>query len=115
MIGYEALEKQIEDFICCLREERFYEAHEALEVLWFPLRHDANEEVNLLRGYINASVSFELHKRGRNQPAYRVWKNFIKYQHLLSKVKAEHQPLYRLAEDEILNIKNSKDDELIEL
>lgn len=108
MIDYEALAKQIEDFIGCLREERFYDAHEALELLWFPLRHDANEEVNLLRGYINASVSFELHKRGRDQPAHRVWNNFIKYQHLLSRVKAEHQPLYRLAEDEILKIRDQK-------
>jgi hypothetical protein len=106
MIHYEILQTQIEEFILCLKEERFYDAHEALELLWFPLRHDGDDEVNLLRGYINASVSFELHKRGRDQSAHRVWNNFTKYQHLLSRVKEEHRLLYQLAENEILKIKS---------
>jgi hypothetical protein len=106
MIRYELLQTQILDFILCLKEERFYDAHEALEILWFPLRHDTSDEINLLKGYINASVSFELHQRGRDESAYRVWNTFTKYQHLLSSIKEEHKVLYQLAEEEILNTKH---------
>ena len=98
MIKTESLKEAIENFIECLEQERFYDAHEALEVLWFPLRANPHDEVNLLRGYINASVSFELCKKGRFKPSQRVWENFKKYQHLVDIVPLQHQVHYKNAE-----------------
>ncbi len=106
MIDTKSLEKQILDFIHCLKEERFYDAHESLELLWFPLRKNPANEVNLLRGYINASVSFELYKRGRISSSEKVWKNFKKYQGLVDIVSFEHQVFYKNAQTQILKIRN---------
>ncbi len=105
MIDTKNLEKEIESFIECLKQERFYDAHEALEVLWFPLRKNPSDEVNLLRGYINASVSFELYKKGRFAPSEKVWKNFTKYQLLVDIVPLENQVHYKNAEIHILKIR----------
>ena len=69
----------LETFVKCLLEERFYEAHEVLEHFWFPRRFEDNDEVRLLKGFINAAVSFELLKRGRIGPSERVWNNYRKY------------------------------------
>lgn len=73
----------LESYIQCLKEERFYDAHEALEAIWFPRRFEDDKEIKLLKGFINAAVSFELIKRGRKEASIRVWKNYIKYKPLL--------------------------------
>lgn len=106
MIDRNELEKQMHYFIICLHETRYFDAHEALELIWFPLRKTPVSEVNLLRGYINAAVSFELHKRGRKQAAERVWGTFKKYQGLLRELPFEHQVLYKSVEREIVKIRN---------
>ncbi len=80
-------------FLACLREERYYDAHEALEALWFPIRFEKTPEVLLLKGLINASVSFELHKRGRPHKAPGPWRVYLKYREYLSRV-GERNPLY---------------------
>ncbi len=107
MIKIESLKEAIESFIECLEQERFYNAHEALEALWFPLRNNPDNEVNLLRGYINASVSFELHKKGRVSSSQKVWKNFEKYQHLVDMISLEHKVHYKNAEIYILKIRKN--------
>jgi len=48
-------QNKIDEFKECLREERFYDAHEALEVLWFPRRFEQDPEIKLLKGFINAA------------------------------------------------------------
>ena len=53
----------LENFIVSLNEERFYDAHEDLEAIWFPRRFEDDDEIKLLKGFINAAVSFELHKK----------------------------------------------------
>ncbi|MBU1642035.1 DUF309 domain-containing protein [bacterium] len=72
----------LDRFVSCLDEERFYDAHEALEEIWFPRRFEDDLEVKLLKGFINAAVSFELTKLGRPGPATKVWGNFEKYRPL---------------------------------
>ena len=66
-------------FIACLDEGRYYDAHEVLEALWYPRRFEKDPEVLLLKGMINASVSFELHRRGREDRAKGPWKSYEKY------------------------------------
>ena len=78
----------LQEFGQCLREKRFYDAHEVLEAIWFPLRFEESSEVKLLKGFINASVSFELIKRHRYSSAKKVWNNYLKYRPLLYKINS---------------------------
>jgi len=80
------MKSKIETYKKCLDEQRFYDAHEALEEAWFPRRFEKLHEVKLLKGFINASVSFELHKRGKAEQSETVWMNYLKYRQLLFKV-----------------------------
>ena len=81
---------KIEEFKVCLHEERFYDAHEALEEVWFPRRFEKTDEVQLLKGFINAAVSFELRKRNRKAQSKKVWANYLKYRQLLFKVDVSY-------------------------
>lgn len=96
--------KHFTDFINCLEEGRYYDAHEALEHLWFPRRFEDDAEIKLLRGYINASVSFELIKRGRTVPAKRVYDNYLKYKHLRLHVSTHMSKEYEKIEKKIEEI-----------
>lgn len=86
--------KKIEEFIYYLKEERYYDAHEALEEVWFPRRFEKNKEIQLLKGFINASVSFELLKRGREEQSKKVWANYLKYRVHLFDINSVHQNSY---------------------
>ena len=86
--------KYLNNFLNSLDEQRFYDAHEDIEEVWFPRRFEDSNEVKLLKGFINASVSFELHKRGRSEASKRVWKNYLKYRTLLFKLESKHLNQY---------------------
>ncbi len=88
------INKKIDQFVECIEETRFYDAHEALEEVWFPRRFENCQEMNLLKGFINAAVSFELIKRGRMQQSKRVWANYLKYRQNLYKISSEHKKRY---------------------
>ena len=85
----------LDRFVRCLDEERFYDAHEALEEIWFPRRFEEDKEIKLIKGFINAAVSFELIKRGRPDPATRAWKNYDKYRPLLETFTSVNTPYYQ--------------------
>ena len=99
--------KHIEKFKLCIDEERFYDAHEALEVLWFPRRFENSNEMMYLKGLINAAVSFELLKRGRVKQSKKVWMNYLKYRQLFFKTDSLHlNDLHQLSRHlEALHIK----------
>ncbi len=80
--------KYIEKFILCINEKRYFDAHEALEEVWFPRRFEDDKEIKLIKGFINAAVSFELIKRGRPKLSEKVWKNYEKYIVLLGKLES---------------------------
>ena len=86
--------KHVIDFINCLKEERFYDAHEVLEELWYPKRFDKSSETLLVKGFINASVSFELVKKGKIKPSIAVWKTYLKYKQLIFKISSTKIQLY---------------------
>ncbi|WP_226960539.1 DUF309 domain-containing protein [Sulfurimonas paralvinellae] len=91
---------KIDEFAKCLREERFYDAHEALEALWFPRRSEKSAEVMLIKGLINAAVSFELIKRGRIPQSKKVWQNYLKYRQFLFKIDSPYlNDYYQLSRD----------------
>ncbi len=91
---------QFKDYLKCLDEERYYDAHDVLEKLWFPRRFEKSHEVLLIKGFINAAVSFELVKRGRMEASKRPWANYLKYRVYLDEM-AKHSPLYLILASEV--------------
>lgn len=88
--GEAMIKKKLREFQNSLTQELFFEAHEILEELWFPRRFETDNEVKLLKGFINAAVSFELAKRERLVQSKRVWKNYLKYRQHLFKIKSPY-------------------------
>ena len=88
------IERYIGEFRECIESHRFYEAHEVLEALWFPRRFEPESEVKLLKGFINAAVSFELLKRGRKAQGERVWQNYLKYRTYLTHINTPYSRHY---------------------
>ncbi len=74
----------IAKFKKCIKEHRFFQAHEVFEELWFPKRHKKDSKTKIIRGFINAAVAFELYKRGKKESAYRVWQNYLKHSKTIS-------------------------------
>lgn len=101
--------KYLDDFIICLDQERYFDAHEALEAIWFPRRFEKCDEMQLLRGYINAAVSFELVKRGRKDAAAKVFKTYKKYKMLLLKVAVVRQSKYLRIQNRIEDLVKEKE------
>jgi hypothetical protein len=100
-------EKQLESFIQNLRSKNFYDAHEDLEAIWFERRFEESDEIKLLKGFINASVCFELYKRGKIEASQKVWNNYLKYRDLIDNIDSKHLKKYALIIDEIERIKKS--------
>lgn len=98
--------KYLNEFVKCLDEQRFYDAHESIEVLWFPKRFENCDETKLLKGFINAAVSFELKKRGKEESSKKVWKNYLKYRPLLYKIDSKHLNKYHKIARYIEHIKH---------
>ena len=105
---YSNYARLIDEFTLCINERRYYDAHEALEELWFPKRHEDNDEIKLLKGFINASVSFELVKRGRENPSKRAWANYLKYRPLLYKINSPFLNNYHQLARHLEQLKNTK-------
>jgi hypothetical protein len=60
-------------------DHNFFEAHEVLEELWFPIRHKKDDYCLVLKGFINSAVCLELYKRGRLPQSKKVLANYQKY------------------------------------
>lgn len=76
---YNAYEELINEFVLCINETRYYDAHEKLEEIWFPRRFEDDPEIKLIKGFINGAVSFELIKKSKPESSKKVWKNYEKY------------------------------------
>lgn len=91
---FESITTAFAAYECSIKEERYYDAHEDLERLWFPRRFEDNNEVRLWKGFINAAVCFELIKRGRPKPSEVAWQNYLKYRPILETLVTPHKELY---------------------
>ena len=83
-----------EAFVLSIHEDRYYDAHEDFERLWYPRRFEDNVEVKLWKGFINAAVSFELIRRERHEASLRAWQTYLKYKLLLERIVTPHKELY---------------------
>lgn len=71
--------KEIKKFKTLIEKKEYYDAHEALEELWFPIRKTKTNYCLVLKGFINGAVSLELLKRGKIEQSEKVLQNYIKY------------------------------------
>jgi hypothetical protein len=71
--------KEIYYYIELIDNQLFYEAHEVLEALWFPIRRDKKPFTLVLKGFINAAVSMELYKKGKIPQSKKIYKVYLKY------------------------------------
>jgi len=101
--------KHCKDFIDLINQKRYYDAHEILEEVWFPKRKEKSADILLIKGFINASVSFELKKRGRVPQALKVWENYKKYLPLINECSFENRRLF----SEIIDILEKEYDKLL--
>ncbi len=108
MLSFLEQDKLLNDFISQIDKEEFYNAHESLEAIWFPRRFEDDNEIKLLKGFINAAVSFELIKRGRYESSKRVWKSYLKYRPLLYKVQSPHLNKYHFIARHVEAINNDR-------
>lgn len=100
----------LDKFIFLISEKKFYDAHESIEYIWFPRRFEQDNEIKLLKGFINAAVSFELIKRGRYKASERVWNTYLKYIVLIDKIDSPHIQKYHLIATHVENFKKTIDD-----
>jgi len=79
------LEKALKSYLTLLKSEDYFDAHEALEEAWHPLRKQNHPLKNLVKGLINGATCFEHIKRDRKN-AYKkasiVINSFEKHKHL---------------------------------
>lgn len=71
--------KEIEKFKNLINQEKYFEAHEALEEIWFPIRKRKNDCCLVLKGFINGAVSLELHKRDKVKQSQNVYNTYLKH------------------------------------
>lgn len=71
--------KEIEEFKSLINQRLYYEAHEALEEIWFPIRKIKDDYCLVLKGFINAAVSLELYKRNKTDQSKKIHLIYKKY------------------------------------
>ena len=86
----------LDNFIFLINKREFYQAHECIEDIWFPRRFENSYEIKLLKGFINAAVSFELSRRGKASSSEKVWKTYLKYRPLLNQIDSNFSKKYHL-------------------
>ena len=82
------MKKAFEEFKNLIIQQKYYDAHEVLEEIWHPMRKSLHPDRDIIRGFINAAVSLELKKRGRDNYS-RVWLTYEKH-----KKKIKNNKLY---------------------
>ncbi len=98
----------LHEFSTCIKEKNYFSAHEKLEEIWYPRRYENNNEIKLLKGFINAAVCFELIKKGRHTPSNMAWKNYLKYRTLLYKIHSPFLNEYHKLSRELEQLKYHK-------
>jgi len=78
---------KIKEYKELILEHKFFEAHEVLEEFWFPRRRQKDDLTLVVKGFINAAVSFELYKRGRFENSKKVWQVYLKFSLLINKIE----------------------------
>ena len=76
------MNKELKTYYKYLSEEKYFEAHEALEPLWLQTKKENAVSSLPLKALINAAIAFEHIKRdtpNAKEKAFRVFKGYTKY------------------------------------
>ena len=88
----EKLEGALIAYLGMIERGEYFEAHEVLEDVWYPMRKSRDDLANLLKGLINAAVAFEHIKRkkpGAEERARRVIRSYDRYAPLCGTMTTE--------------------------
>ena len=85
----EDLEGALRKYLRLLDAQEYFEAHEVLEEAWHPLRLSSHPLQFLVKGLINAAISFEHVKRNRKNMPSKARRTIASYE----RYKAEATPL----------------------
>ena len=88
----------IDQYIEDVKNERFIEAHEVLEISWKELKKTDKDEANLQKGLINGTTAIALKLKGKDKGAYMVWETYLKYKPLINSIKSDLSEKYKTAE-----------------
>ena len=91
------LEGALKAYLYLLEKEEYFDAHEALEEAWHPLRKQNHPLKNLAKGLINGAICFEHLKRNRTdalRKASTVLKSFERHKSLCVE-KIEYFELFK--------------------
>ena len=93
------LQGALKEYIRLLEGSFYFEAHEALEEAWHPLRKADHPLKNLVKGLINGAISFEHLKRNRKNAALKARKVMAFYEKhkRIAMQEIEHAVLLREA------------------
>lgn len=97
-------------YIGMLDSGDYFEAHEILEAVWYPMRRERNDLTNLLKGLINGAVAFEHLKRGKpgaQERARKVMHSFDRFSPICDTVIPERQ-LFRAACKRVVSLKKAQ-------
>lgn len=103
----ENLEEALNTYLRFMQEEEYFEAHEALEEGWHPLRLRDEPIANLAKGLINGAICFEHIKRNKKnaeKKAQTVLASYERHKHLCKEGIA-HEALFILAIEKIESLK----------
>ena len=93
------LQDALKNYLGLLEKEEYFDAHEALEEAWHPLRKANHPLKNLAKGLINGAICFEHLKRKRTdskRKALSVLKSFERHKYLCVE-GIEHFELFQKA------------------
>jgi len=93
------LKNALNTYLQLLNQEKFFDAHEALEEAWHPLRKADHPLKNLTKGLINGAICFEHIKRNRRdskRKALTVLNSYERHKDLCTK-EIEHFELFQQA------------------
>ena len=101
------LEDALQSYLILLEKEDYFEAHEALEEAWHPLRISKDPMRHVVKGFINGAICFEHLKRNRknaNINAKKVIQSYERYKHLRYEAES-HRELFNKAYYKIESLK----------
>lgn len=103
--------KQLKNAEKLLLENEFIKAHDLFEKLWREYKDDkkTRQESFILKAFVNASISFELHNMERIQHCENVWNTYKKYENLIDDYISPNRDMYK----DIRKLIYKKRDELI--
>ncbi len=104
----ENLEDALQKYILLLHKEKYFDAHEVLEEAWHFLRVNNSSLQNLVKGLINAAISFEHLKRNRTNAALKARKVMLSFERhkCLCTDNIEYVELFSRACHKIESLKN---------